>query len=700
MSLLKLKLRGRLIGGFGLMIALTVCIVVFTLWQVSSISSVGDRIVKLRTPTAAASSGLVNDINASLAALRGYMLTGNAKFKVGRAGVWDEIDQISANMDRLSAQWTNPKNVQAWKDMKVTLAEFRAAQAKVEAIAHTIDEQPATKILVTQAAPLASVLVSEITNIITLERDLPATPERKALLGMMADTRGTTARGLASIRAFLLTGDQKFKKSFDVMWKKNIVRFGDLKKNKHLLSPQQLKSFEKFDVARTKFAPLPPQMFEIRASKKWNMANYTLITEAAPRAGKILTVLQGPDDGKGHRTGGMVYNQKKLLETDAAANSDSINQLTIMGWVLLLVSIALGGALTFVMIRAIVGPVLAMTSSMAELAEGNLKTEIPAQDREDEIGDMAAAVQVFKDNMIRTEELTEAQRKEDEIQKKRGEAIDTLTKDFDSMITDSLGVVSASATTMSGSADQMRTIADQTTERSATVASASEQASANVQTVASAAEEMASSIHEISRQVASSSEVSNSAVDESRRATEQVQGLVEASQRIGEVVNLINDIASQTNLLALNATIEAARAGDAGKGFAVVASEVKNLATQTAKATEEISGQIGEIQEATGGAVTAIEGISKTIEQISEIGNSISAAVEEQGVATQEISRNVQEAAQGTQEVNKNISDVNTGAQETGQAAGQVMEATHDLTQQADNLKKGVEKFLTDVRAA
>ncbi|MDE0942223.1 MAG: MCP four helix bundle domain-containing protein [Alphaproteobacteria bacterium] len=197
MSMLKLRVKGRLIAGFGLMVVLTCCAVVFTLWEVNKVGAVGERIVNLRTPTAAASSALVNNINASLAALRGYMLTGNEGFKKERAAVWADIDRVRGNMDKLSGHWTNPKNVEVWVDMKTTLDEFRTAQAKVESIAHTIEEQPATKILVKDAAPLAGVLVSEITRMITLERDLPATQERKALLGMMADTRGTTARGLA-----------------------------------------------------------------------------------------------------------------------------------------------------------------------------------------------------------------------------------------------------------------------------------------------------------------------------------------------------------------------------------------------------------------------------------------------------------------------------------------------------------------------
>ena len=469
----------------------------------------------------------------------------------------------------------------------------------------------------------------------------------------------------------------------------------------HLLSPEQLVSFKKFDAARTKFLPMPDKMFDIRGSKKWNMANYTLVAEAAPRAGKLLTTLLGPKNDQGVRTGGMVDNQKALLSKDAEANASSIHQLEIIEWVLLLVSIGIGSALTFIMVRAIVTPVVAMTNAMGALANGNLQTEIPAQGRTDEIGEMADAVQIFKDNAInvkRMEGEAEQQRADNE-KRVRNERLQ-LADNFEAAVMGIVESVGDSATTMNGSAEQMRGIAEQTSSRAATVTTASVQASSNVQSVATAAEEMTASIQEIARQVASSSEISKSAVVESQRATEDVQGLVEASQKIGAVVSLINDIASQTNLLALNATIEAARAGDAGKGFAVVASEVKNLATQNGKATEEISEQITQIQNATGSAVTAIEGISKTIGQISEIGSSISAAVEQQGASTQEISRNVQEAARGTQEVNDNMGDVNNGAQETGSAAGEVLDATNELSKQAATLSQEIDKFLTTVLAA
>jgi methyl-accepting chemotaxis protein len=372
----------------------------------------------------------------------------------------------------------------------------------------------------------------------------------------------------------------------------------------------------------------------------------------------------------------------------------------LMQIVLIAVGIVVVGAGVWFAISGISRPIGALTAAMASLAGKDWTTEVPGTARHDELGKMAQAVLVFRENGIRADQLADEQKKEQVARDKRAQAVDSLTKGFDSDVGKILGTVASASGQLESTASSMSATAEETTKQAGAVAAASEQASANVQTVASSAEELSSSISEISRQVAQSAKIAANAVTEAGRADEMVQGLAMASQKIGEVVSLITDIADQTNLLALNATIEAARAGEAGKGFAVVAAEVKNLATQTAKATEEIGGQISGIQGATQDAVSAIKGIGKTIAEISEIASNIAAAVEEQGAATTEIARNVEEAAKGTQEVSTNIVGVNQAANDTGAASNQVLSSARQLSQQSDALKGIVEKFLVEVRAA
>ena len=401
----------------------------------------------------------------------------------------------------------------------------------------------------------------------------------------------------------------------------------------------------------------------------------------------------------------------KMLAKDAAYNADSgkkaadlgeavYNTTTYVIFAALGVAVLLAGFLGFWLIRNVSGPVKAMTDVMGKLAGHDLSAEIVGIERRDELGSMAKAVQVFKDNMVKADELAAAQKIEQAAKEERTKKVNALTAAFDTSIGNVVQGVSSQSTQLESSAQSLSSTAEEATKQSAAVAAASEEASANVQTVASATEELSSSIMEISRQVAQSSRIAAGAVTEAERANQMVQGLADASQKIGAVVALITDIANQTNLLALNATIEAARAGEAGKGFAVVAAEVKNLANQTAKATEEIGGQIAGVQTATRDAVTAIQIIGKTIGEINGIASTIAAAVEEQSAATKEIARNVEQASAGTQEVTSNITGVSQAANDTGSAASQVLASARELAQQSESLKGVVTRFLTDVKAA
>ncbi|MGQ3073853.1 MAG: methyl-accepting chemotaxis protein [Ferrovibrionaceae bacterium] len=424
---------------------------------------------------------------------------------------------------------------------------------------------------------------------------------------------------------------------------------------------------------------------------------------------------------------------------------------------MVLVLVVLGGV-SWAFTARVVSPLSAMTGVVGRLAGGERDVAVPFQARADEIGAMAKAVEIFRQNAIEAERLqqeaaesrvreaemqrvqearerdaaeerrqreeaarqaeiqrqrdaaeaqrqaeiarqAEAERMRQEAEARRRSELQALAGSFDTAIGGVVDAVASAATEMQATATSMTGIADRTARQSLAAATATEQAAGSVQTVASASEELSASIREIAGQVATSSRIASNAVAQAQRTDAIVQGLASSAEKIGEVVGLINQIAGQTNLLALNATIEAARAGEAGKGFAVVASEVKNLATQTSKATDEIGQQIGSVQTATQEAVAAIREIGGVIGQINEIASAIAAAVEQQGAATNEIARSVEQAANGTKEASVNVGQVNQSAREAGAAAGQVLDASGELSRQAERLRAEVGSFLGRIRA-
>jgi methyl-accepting chemotaxis protein len=358
------------------------------------------------------------------------------------------------------------------------------------------------------------------------------------------------------------------------------------------------------------------------------------------------------------------------------------------------------GCLVMMVRRRVCRPIIELTATMSRLASGDVSDHISGGERDDEIGAMAAAVRVFKDNMIKADRLAAEKEAEADVKMRRARVLDELARAFETKVSELVSGLSSASAVMEHTAQSMSSTASATKNQAGVVAAASEQTSANVQMVASATEEMTASIAEIGRQAAQSTEIAARAVENARRSGDTARSLAHGAQKIGDVVTLIQTIAAQTNLLALNATIEAARAGESGRGFAVVASEVKSLAGQTAKATTEISEQIAAIQKASDETVTAIRNVVDVIAEIDQIGVTIATAIAQQGSATREISRNVQEAARGTQEVTSNISGVQRAADDTGSAANQVLGAAGQLSSQSRDLAGQVNRFLSEVRAA
>ncbi|HYC01838.1 MAG TPA: methyl-accepting chemotaxis protein [Azospirillaceae bacterium] len=557
-----LSIRRRLILGFAAVSAVLAVSVGVGVLSARRATSDAHLIADVRAPTALASSALAADINATLAAMRGYLLVGADKFKTDRAAAWTRIDGRRAELDRLAGAWTSQENKDAWGEARPLLEQLRRVQDEIE--------------------PMA---------------DRAAAAER-------------------------------------------------------------------------------------------------LAKEAAPKAARLLELFGAQGQG------GIVGRQAVLLSGDVDRLSGGLGTSVLVGITCLLGGLALAGGAAWLTARSVVDPLLGMTDAMGRLAGGERGIAIPGLGRGDEIGRMAQAMEVFQENAIRADRLAAEEAEAMRARQRRAELMEALCAAFDREVSTALQTMAGATHQTEQAAQSMAATADQASRQSVAVSAAADQASANVQTVASAAEELASSITEISRQVTRSAAVLGDAVTAAERTDGTVQSLATRAQSIGEVIRLISDIAAQTNLLALNATIEAARAGEAGKGFAVVASEVKALATQTARATEEISVQVSAIQGATVEAVEALKSIGTAVVQANQIAAAIASAVEEQGAATAEIARNVSQASAGTAEVSQNIAGVTEAASHTGAAAVQVKAAAESMAKQSLGLKGQVEAFLRDVKAA
>jgi methyl-accepting chemotaxis protein len=418
-----------------------------------------------------------------------------------------------------------------------------------------------------------------------------------------------------------------------------------------------------------------------------NRAARTLFEEDARKAREVLTQRMAE------------LRQATVDDAEAAGEASIATYATARGMVItaIVIGAVIAIAATLLMIRSVSTPVRKMTAAMRRLAERDTGVVIPGAERGDEIGEMAKAVETFRDGMIRADRLAAEQeeaRAAAEAQRQRREA---LTKDFVDQVAGIVTTLSSATEQVRGSADELSRTAEDQSGRSTTVAAAAEQATANVQTVATAAEELAASIREVGARTAETADVTRRAVTEAEETDATVQELSGSAQKIGDVIELIQQIAAQTNLLALNATIEAARAGEAGKGFAVVASEVKNLATQTARATEEIQVQINAMTGATGRTVDAIRSISGTIGQVGALTTAVASAVEEQVAATAEIARNTQQASSGTSEVLQSITGIADAAGHTGQAAEEMNAASGALAERTRELKRVVDAYVAEI---
>ncbi|UUO25400.1 methyl-accepting chemotaxis protein [Colwellia sp. M166] len=667
----KIKISTRLTVGCLILLLILAMSSISSIFQITSITQDANKVVELRIPSTQAGASVLNGVNHALAALRGWMLLGKEEFKHDRMLAWDtEITPAIATLNIMSANWSNPENKTLLTDMQTLLKALKQEQKKIEDIAQTIQNIPSIEILYQQAVPQASIMSKEITTLIDIELALPASAERKALLGMMADVRGSLGLALANIRGYLLSGEEHYRENFQQLWQKNQQRFSALKQQQILLNIEQKNSFRIFSQAMTVFAPLPKKMLDSRAQDNWNLANYWLATKAAPLGDKIKVILSA-----------MASNQKALLKSDSAMLLDGSNNAITIAWLLLFVGIIFATSLAIILIRSIIPPLNLISEGLVEIRSNNDLTIRLSNQGRDEISIMADAL----NNVFAT--------------------------------------FKASLHDVSSASEQISVTAEETSIISTQIANSIESQAGQTELIATAINEMTTTTKEVAQSITHTSIASDKAHEHVSTGTEIMQKTISTintlaekisatnqtvseleqnSREIANILEVINSIADQTNLLALNAAIEAARAGEQGRGFSVVADEVRALAARTQESTGEISTIISKLQQSAKVAVTSIvqsqaqvddvvnqaqlsgeilKTIADIIININDMSSQIATASEQQGIVAEEI--------------NINVVNIHDRTQENVAAISQSSISGRELAELSVKMQKLVSKFKT-----
>ncbi len=673
MKNMKLNIKNKLFIGFGTILLIMSIVSITNIVKLNSLSATEHSLIDKRVPTVLAGMQLVDGIHLSLAGLRGYMILGadaaeGQKFKAERQSGWDEIDAAVSEMNEFSKAWTVPENIQALNNMKGLIEEFRVAQQEIEDISNTPKNIPALNILLTDAAPRAGKILAAISKVVNLESKLEATDERKLLLKLLADSRGSFAIGLANIRAYLLSGDTKFRDKFLEKWKVNQERFEQIDNMASLFDANQTEAWNEYSTIRDEFSSLPQKMFQSRSAKDWNLANYWLGTKAAPKAKAILKILKKMRNSQDK----LALSEKKLL----GENATSMEVTMISGTI---IALAVGVFIALLLSRMITLPLKDVVERAKAIANGDLTGSPLTIKGNDELTELSSSVNAMSDKLRNL-----------------------------------VDQISGSANNIASSSEELSAITEQTSK------SIYEQQSQTEQ-VATAMNEMSVTVQEVSINITGTAQAAEEAntetaagrdvVDGTIRAIEQLSNNIENaadvihqleqdSENISAVMDVIRGVAEQTNLLALNAAIEAARAGEQGRGFAVVADEVRTLAGRTQESTEEINLVIEKLQAGSRKAVEVMnasrEETKSVVEQASKAGVSlsvISSAVTRINDMSIQIASAAEEQNATAEEINRNINNISEMANQTTSGAQQTSSASEELARLGVELQEMVGQF-------